>query len=251
MKRFLYITLSMLFLLACSNEDHFATHPGEGTVVLNEVHCQQVTSSVVKTRSIVDEGLALEILTSDGSVYRGYQYPAGATLPDKFSLIPGTYTLHTFTENESSWPTDNNGRGSAVYDVSESFNVQQDWVTYLDVEVPMINYGVTYTLPDNFSNWFPTCEFTVSGDGRTCPLTADQAAYFDPSNTSGFSFTLHLVNTNGEEYDVESPNYENPQAGLLYNVIYTFASDDDPTKIKIGISYDNHYEEIVSEITLY
>ena len=61
----------------------------------------------------------------------------------------------------------------------------------------------------------------------------------------------HLVNTDGEVYDLESPNYENPKAGLLYNVTYSFASDDDPTKLKIGINYDDHYEELVSEIILY
>ena len=115
----------------------------------------------------------------------------------------------------------------------------------------MINYGVTYSVPERFSEWFPTCEFTVSGDGRSCQITPDQAAYFDPSNAEGFSFSLHLVNTDGEVYDLETQTYESPKAGLLYNVTYTFSSDDDPTKLVIGISYDDTYEEIVSEVTLY
>lgn len=251
MKRFLYILLILPFLLACSDEEQAITNQGEGTLVLSELCRQQVIKSVVKTRSVVDADLAIEILTSDDALYRDYRYRAGADLPEKFSLIPANYILHAYTENATTWSTDNNGRGSAVYEVRKEFNVQPDWVTYLNVEVPMINYGVTYTVPEGFSNWFPTCEFTVSGDGRTCSLTSDQAAFFDPANVQGFSFTLHLMNSDGEVYDIEEQTYENPKAGLLYNVQYSYASDDDPTKLKIGISYDDHYEELVSEIILY
>lgn len=251
MKRIYYIFMLFPFLIACSNDEQEILGQGEGVLMINDLNRQQVAKATVKTRNTVDADLAVEILASDGNVYRGYEYAAGATLPDKFSLIPGNYTIHAYTENATTWATENAGRGSAVYEIRQDFNIQKDWVTYLDVQVPMTNYGVTYSVPEGFSEWFPTCQFTVSGDGRTCPLTQDQAAYFDPANTDGFSFTLHLVNNDGEVYDLEPQTYENPKAGLLYNVSYTFASDDDPTKLKIGISYDDTYEELVSEITLY
>lgn len=251
MKRLLYIILSVPFLIACSNEEQISMNNGEGMLVLNDLSRQKVVKSVVNTRNVVDTDLALEILTTDGNLYRDYHYAAGHALPDKFSLIPADYTLHAYTENASSWPIENDGRGAAVYEIRQDFNVQQDWVTYLNVSVPMINYGVTYSVPENFSNWFPTCQFTVTGDGRTCSLTSEQSAFFDPANVQGFSFTLRLVNKDGEVYDIEPQTYEDPKAGLIYNVTYTFASDDDPTKLKIGISYDDTYEEIVNEITLY
>ena len=251
MKRLLYIPALLFLLCACSGEEQTDTPQGEGSLVVTDLSRQQAARATVATRNAVDADLALEILASDGNVYRGYEYAAGATLPDKFSLIPGNYTIHARTENATTWTTENDGRGSAVYEIRQDFNIQKDWVTYLDVQVPMTNYGVTYTVPENFSNWFPTCQFTVSGDSRTCPLTQDQAAYFDPANTDGFRFTLHLVNADGEVYDLEPQTYENPKPGLLYNVTYTFASDDDPTKLKIGISYDDTYEELVSEIILY
>ena len=251
MKRIYYIFMLFPFLIACSNDEQEILGQGEGVLMINDLSRQQVAKATVKTRNTVDADLAVEILASDGNVYRGYQYAAGATLPDKFALIPGDYTIHAYTENATTWATENAGRGSAVYEIRQDFNIQKDWVTYLDVQVPMTNYGVTYSVPEGFSEWFPTCQFTVSGDGRTCPLTQDQAAYFDPANTDGFRFTLHLVNKDGEVYDLEPQTYENPKAGLIYNVTYTFASDDDPTKLKIGISYDDTYEELVSEITLY
>lgn len=251
MKRIYYIFMLFPFLIACSNDEQEILGQGEGVLMINDLSRQQVAKATVKTRNTVDADLAVEILASDGNVYRGYQYAAGATLPDKFALIPGDYTIHAYTENATTWATENAGRGSAVYEIRQDFNIQQDWVTYLDVQVPMTNYGVTYSVPEGFSEWFPTCQFTVSGNGRTCPLAQDQTAYFDPANTNGFSFTLHLVNNDGEVYDLETQTYENPKAGLLYNVSYTFASDDDPTKLKIGISYDDTYEELVSEITLY
>ena len=250
MKRLAYLLLLPL-LAACSTEEMPVHRDGEGTMVLGDLVREKAPGAIVKTRNAVDPELALEILAADGNVYRGYEYAAGATLPDKFSLIPATYTLHAYSENQTTWQSDNSGRGSAVYEIRQEFDVQKDWVTYLDVSVPMTNYGVTYTVPEGFSAWFPTCQFTVTGDGRTCPLTADQAAYFDPANTDGFRFTLHLVNADGEAYDLEPQTYENPKPGLLYNVTYTFASDDDPTKLKIGISYDETYEELVSEIILY
>ena len=251
MKRLLYIPALLFLLCACTSEEQTDTPQGEGSLVVTDLSRQQAARATVVTRNAVDTDLAVEILASDGNVYRGYEYAAGATLPDKFSLIPGNYTIHARTENATTWTTENDGRGSAVYEIRQDFNIQKDWVTYLDVQVPMTNYGVTYTVPENFAEWFPTCQFTVSGDSRTCPLTQDQAAYFDPANTDGFRFTLHLVNADGEVYDLEPQTYENPKPGLLYNVTYSFASDDDPTKLKIGISYDDTYEELVSEITLY
>ena len=250
MKRLSYILLLFAFLTGCSDEERILQPQSEGSLVLSNICCEQASATTVQTRSI-DADLALEILTSEGQVYRGYTYAAGATIPDRFSLIPANYTLHAYTENQATWPTDNDGRGSAVFEVREAFSVQSDWVTYLDVQVPMTNYGVTYSVPEGFANWFPTCQFTVSADGRTCPLATGQEAYFNPANIAGFTFTLHLVNTDGETYDIDAHTYENPKAGLLYNVHYSFASDDDPTKLKIGISYDDTYEEIVSELTLY
>lgn len=251
MKRLIYIMLLLPLLIACADGEKTVVSQGEGTLVVGKLSLAQSGMAVVATRTTVDPDLAFEILAADGSVYRGYQYAAGASFPDKFSLIPGSYTLHAYTENQTSWTADNNGRGSAVHETSEPFTVQQDWVTYVNVEVPMTNYGVTYTVPDGFQTWFPTCTFTVSGDGRTSTLTEGQAAYYNPANTEGFTFSIHLVNADGETYDIEPQTYQSPKAGLLYNVNLTFASDDDPTKIKIGISYDDTYEELVSEITLY
>ena len=253
MKHFSFFAFSLvtLFLIACTDDELSGVSRGEGVLIVNDLSCQAVAKSVIPTRSTVDPDLAFEILASDGNVYRGYQYAAGAALPDKFALIPGDYTLHAYTENQTTWPTDNDGRGSAVHEVSQSFSIQPDWVTYVNVEVPLTNYGVTYTVPEGFASWFPTCVFTVSGDSRTCSLTTDQTAYFDPTNVAGFTFAIHLANADGETYDIEPHNYQNPQAGVIYNVNLSFASDDDPTKLKIGISYDDTYEEIVHEITLY
>ena len=251
MKRLLYISALLCLLAACSSEQQPDQPRDAGALVLGSISRQLASTTTLTTRNAVDPDLAVEILASDGNVYRGYQYAAGEALPDKFSLIPGNYTVHAYTENANTWATENDGRGSAVYEIRQDFTIQKDWVTYLDVLVPMTNYGVTYSVPENFDQWFPTCQFTVTSNSRTCPLAPAQAAYFDPESTAGFSFTLHLVNTDGEVYDLEPQTYENPKAGLLYNVTYTFASDDDPTKLKIGISYDDHYEELVSEIILY
>lgn len=250
MKRVLHFFLLLPLLMACSNEDDITMAEGEGRLVINNVVRQEIAKSSVHTRSAVDADLALEILDAEGNVYRGMQYVAGAALPQTFSLIVGDYTLRAYTENQTTWTTDNDGRGSAIYEGEEHFGIEADWVTYVNLAVPMINYGVTYTVPEHFDEWFPTCEFTVGCGDRSCQLTTGQTAYFDPADAY-FAFSLHLINSEGEEYDVELQTYDNPKAGIIYNVNLGFASDDDPTKLKIGISYDDTYEEIVHEITLY
>ena len=143
MKRLLYIPALLFLLCACSGEEQTDTPQGEGSLVVTDLSRQQAARATVVTRNAVEADLALEILASDGNVYRGYEYAAGATLPDKFSLIPGNYTIHARTENATTWTTENDGRGSAVYEIRQDFNIQKDWVTYLDVQVPMTNYGIT------------------------------------------------------------------------------------------------------------
>ncbi len=249
MKRILYILLFLPLLMACTNE--VMTPVGEGELVVSDLRCKVAATSVVTTRSSVDPTLAVEILDADGHVYRGMSYEPGAVLPNRFSLIVGDYTFHAFTENATTWLTDNNGLGSAVYEGSQPFTIQPNWVSYVKMEVPMINYGVSYSVPANFSTWFPTCELTVTSGSRSCTLSAGQTAYFAPADNQGFTFQLHLVNTDGETYDLEQRTYDNPRGGLMFDIVYSFATDDDPTKLNIGISYDDTFVEIAHGITLY
>lgn len=220
-------------------------------MVVSDLRCKVTSTAVVSTRATVDPTLAVEILDADGNVYRGMSYEPGVTLPNRFSLIVGDYTFHAFTPNATTWLTDNNGLGSAVYEGRQSFTILPQWVSYVQMEVPMVNYGVTYTVPENFSTWFPTCDLTVSSGARSCTLSAGQTAYFAPAENLGFTFQLHLVNTDGEEYNLEQHTYDNPHGGLIFNIVYSFATDDDPTKLNVGISYDDTFEEIAHSITLY
>ena len=249
MKRILYILLLLPLLRACTNEDMAPL--GEGELVVSDLRCKVTSTAVVSTRATVDPTLAVEILDADGYVYRGMSYEPGATLPNRFSLIVGDYTFHAYSANATTWLTDNNGLGSAVYEGSQSFTIQPNWVSYVKMEVPMTNYGVSYTVPENFSTWFPTCELTVTSGTRSCTLSTGQTAYFAPVENQGFTFQLHLVNTDGETYDLEMRTYDNPRAGLMFDIVYSFATDDDPTKLNIGISYDDTFEEIAHSITLY
>ena len=117
MKQILYIFILLSILAACSNEERLDVLQGEGTLVVSDLSLQRAARSSVMTRNAVDPDLAVEILASDGNVYRGYKYAAGEALPDKFSLIPADYTLHAYSENASRWQTENDGRGAAVYEV--------------------------------------------------------------------------------------------------------------------------------------
>ncbi len=248
MKRFFGILFSLLLLASCSTDESFLPDGRvEGTLVLTNLTAKQGEGTVLKTRA-VDAGLAVEILNAQGSLYNAMTYSAG-TCPSKLTMEPGEYTLHSYSENQTTWKTDNGGLGSALYDVEQSFTIEQDWTTYLDVQVPMTNYGVGYSLAESLVSWFPTFEFTVSSGGRTCSPTVAQTAYFDPADKS-FTFTLHVVNIDGESYTTDAITFPYPEAGHIYMVNYDFADPDDPSKLTIQITYDDEVEEVETIIYL-
>ena len=114
-KTYTALLLMLATLLTCCTDEQSGPH-AEGTLILSDISCKDVPRAVVKTRNAIDSDLAIEILASDGNVYRGYQYGAGEALPDKFSLIPASYTLHAYSENAGTWESSNGGLGSAIYE---------------------------------------------------------------------------------------------------------------------------------------
>lgn len=239
--RFTIFTLfAALTLSSCVSEHVPTPQAGKGTLVLSDVSRVQAEGTPIVTRA-VDADLAVEILDEDGTPREGMVYAAGAVVPDKLLMPVGNYQIHAYSENQTSWRTENGGLGGPVYDVTQSFAIEADWITYLDVAVPMLNYGITYSLPDNFAFWFPTAEFTVNNGTLSLSPGIGETAYFDPNANDTFTFSLHLINTDGEEYTTEAHTFEHPKAGHLYEVHYSFVSEDDPSHLRINITYEDNF----------
>ena len=250
MTRLLYMLslLAPVLLTACVSEQFPTRKVGKGTLMLSSINRVQAKGTTIATRA-VDNDLAVEILNEDGTLYGGMSYAAGTEVPPKFILPVGNYFLHAYSENQNTWSSENGGLGAPVYDVRQPFTIESDWITYLDVSVPMLNYGVTYSVPTNFDAWFPTADFTVTVASRSLQPTTEQVVYFDPDD-GDFAFSLHLVNSDGEEYTTETHTFAAPAAGHLYDVHYSFVSDDDPSRLRITITYEDFEEVIDTEIIL-
>lgn len=195
---------------------------GEGSLALESIDFQTPAAQVISTRAI-DPSLAVEILSPDGSVYGGMSYAAGSSIPAKFILPVGQYTLHCHTENLTTWPSENGGLGGAAFESSTPFSIENDYVTYLNVKVPMVNFGVTFSLPEAFSQWFTASELTISAGGVSHTLTTEGSKAYFAAGSSEFTYSLHLVNTSGETYDLPVGTFSGPLAGTMYEVKCRFA----------------------------
>ena len=90
----------------------------------------------------------------------------------------------------------------------------------------MLVYAVQLTLPDSFSEWFPTYAFTVTSGARSVVLKAGETAYFSYTSGTTFAYKLTMQNTDGEEQSKEGTYGTDPvvQQGHLYDVNYSLAN---------------------------
>lgn len=240
MKRlFLHTVMMMatLWLASCSGVEEIPSVGGTGTVVLSLV---RGNVPQVATRAI-DSDLALDIVRSDGSVYR--QYAAGE-VPDKMEVEAGvTYTLRIYTDNQTTWQTAADGAGEACYYGETNVIVGEDETVYCTYRVPMTNYAVTLTLPELFDELFSSYTFTVSGSGRDVSLREGQKAYFSLRD-DGFTYQLQATNTDGRTSRHAAIEYPEVAAGKLYNIRYMYATDFNSGGIDIDITDNTEHEDV-------
>lgn len=230
MKSFFYITLALVALISCSKEPSASV--GEGTLSIESIDFQGPVAQVISTRA-VDPLLAVDILSSDGSVLE--HYATGASVPSKLVLPVGEYTLHCYSENIGSWASDNGGRGSAAFEFSTPFSIETDYITYLTVKVPMINIGLKVSFPEGFSQWFPTAQFTVTSGTGSIVLGPQNSELYFPAGTGTLSYRLHVENTDGEAFDMPQGQITEPKVGTVYSIEYRFVSPKTSRSSEVGM----------------
>lgn len=211
----LYLLLGTFLLASCQQEETLPDNTATGYLVLESIDVQ-VNQQTVSSRA-VDADLYVDILQED-AIFR--QYGPGM-VPDRIELPVGTYRLHVYNA-AATLPDPYDGNGVAIFEYTgEPITVEANGTTLIEeIEVPMINFGVTLQLPEEFNTYFKNYAFTVTSD-RSVELKEGETAYFpyDSDNVT-FSYSLKATNADGEESEPEGGTRNEVVSGTIYTVSY-------------------------------
>lgn len=217
-----------LLTAACQQDELQPT--GQAILELELIRAGRPTA----TTRAVDEDLAVAIFYADGAPFK--QYNPGE-IPSKIVLAPGRFRIVAYTDNQSSWPSANSGRGAACHYGDTIITMENDMVFRLHMEVPATNYAVGLQLPNRFNDLFRSYTFTLKSGTRTTTISEDQKAYFDIAD-GGFSYALSATNTDGKTSAHSAIDFPDVAKGKLFTVRYSFDSDATSGGVDIVITDD-------------
>ena len=215
-KKLLYPLCAALLLAGCS-QDEWTGEAAYGYLALDGISLQSI--EVVPVTRAVDSDLYIEICQGDQQValYEPEELPADATV----KVPVGTYTLKAYNaayNEQESWG--DNEPGEAAYYAETPISVAENKTNAVTLNVPMVNFGVTFSLPENFKNWFKNPSFSVSAGNRSVQLATGQTAYFPYSEGIQFTYTLAALNQDNEN-NIDPGTYTPVEAGTVYTVTYS------------------------------
>ena len=215
MKQYILCIMLGIFLLAsCQKEERFAEESATGFLSLTGITLQADIQTI--SSRAVDSELYVEILQNE-ETYRLYE---PGTVPDKIELPAGTYQLRAYN---AAFQMENpyEDLGNAVfYQEGTTFEVKAGEVTPLELKVPMINFGVTLRLPEEFAAYFgENYTFTVTSD-RSVRLKEGETVYFPYSENMTFSYSLTAINGDDEVTVPQGGTCTNVTSGTIYTVSY-------------------------------
>lgn len=224
------LALGLAGLTACVGADD-AGAVATGTVVL-QLQCGQVPT--VASRAGVDSDLALVITRTDGKAFAdgrsAIEFAAG-TVPARLELEVGTFNLHVYTNNQTTWATANDGRGEACHIGDTQVTVGEDDIVYCTYRVPMTNYAVALSLPERFNELFTLYSFSLTSGDRKVVINASQTAYFAPED--GFTYSLTARNTDGKTSTHAPAAFGTVEAGKCYTVTYGYGLDASSSNARV------------------
>ena len=215
MKQYILCIMLGIFLLAsCQKEERFAEESATGFLSLTGITLQADIQTI--SSRAVDSELYVEILQNE-ETYCLYE---PGTVPDKIELPAGTYQLRAYN---AAFQMENpyEDLGNAVfYQEGTTFEVKAGEVTPLELKVPMINFGVTLRLPEEFAAYFgENYTFTVTSD-RSVRLKEGETVYFPYSENMTFSYSLTAINGDDEVTAPQGGTCTKVTSGTIYTVSY-------------------------------
>lgn len=213
-----YFIVGLFLLTGCTQEELSLTESDQiGYLTVEDLTLQQAEQISVGSRA-VDADLYVELTDTKATT----TYNPGA-VPAKIELTTGTCTVKAYNAAYK-----DNTTNAAKYYAETTVEIKEGKVEYLSLEVPMVNYGVTLSLPDNFSGWFSDYTFSIGKSAATETLKEDEVIYFDYQQGDVLSYSLKV--TSKEEADVtftQTGSYGSDEgkaieSGKIYQIIYNW-----------------------------
>ena len=231
MMKNIYTTIfaSLLLLLAsCSESEQPIV--GSGYLVLSGLELQATETEQVSTRT-VDEDFTVVIYQEGetNTVAATITYAANNEQGSKVELTAGNYYLQAYNQAYA----DGNYTKPVYFYQSELFTIEEDWITYVEAKVPLINFGVRLVLPDNFDDFFTAASLSVTVGSVSQTVGNGETVYFPTpaeDGTTTFSYTFSATNNDGEtnnsssSYGNNSPEGSRVAPGTVYEVTYNYAT---------------------------
>lgn len=216
-----YFIVGLFLLTGCTQEELSLTESNQvGYLTVEDLTLQQAELISVDSRA-ADADLYVEITDAKATT----TYNPGA-VPAKIELTAGTCTVKAYNAAYK-----DNTTNAAKYYAETTVEIKEGKVEYLSLEVPMVNYGVTLSLPDNFSDWFSDYTFSIGKSAATETLKEDEVIYFDYQQGDILSYSLSV--TSKEEADgifEQTGSYGSDEgkaieAGKIYRITYNWATE--------------------------
>lgn len=220
MKQTLY-TLYCLFLLVSCQQEDMPSNQFNGYLQLQSVAATPIVTDDVTTRA-VEEDLYIKIKGAEvDTIFEPGEFPQ-----TRIELATGNYELEAYNVAYNSQTMN-----APQYYAKQTFNIEAEKVRYLDVEVPMINVGISLVaFSDELSGLFtnPYLTFYTTDPESKQTLQPDETVYFDYSTGMTFSYTLTATNADNETFTTEVKTYgseEQPvMPGRCYVISYSLAA---------------------------
>lgn len=218
----LYFIAGLFLLTGCTQEEPSLTESDQiGYLTVEDLTLQQAEQISVGSRA-VDADLYVEITDTKATT----TYNLGA-VPAKIELTTGTCTVKAYNAAYK-----DNTPNAAKYYAETTVEIKEGKVEYLSLEVPMVNYGVTLSLPDNFSYRFTDYTFSIGKKTatETSVLKEGEVIYFDYQKGDVLSYSLKV--TSKEEADgtfMQTGSYGSDEGkaiepGKIYQITYHWAT---------------------------
>lgn len=224
--------MCIVMLTGCQQQDDMTLATG-----VLELELSRAGHPAVATRA-VDDDLCVDILDDEGTLLNHY---AAGTVPAKIVLAPGNFVLRAYTDNQTSWPTANSGKGTACYYAETTFSMENDMVFRMRLDVPMTNYAVSLALPEHFHELFSSYTFTLHSGTRTVTINEGEKAYFAVAE-GGFSYALRATNTDNVTHSHSAIDFPDIEAGKVFTVSYSYDSNATSGGVDIIITDDMETE---------
>ena len=227
-----HLLLPLVLLSSCQQEELPGTDAGYGYLAIADVSVQTVNVNTIRTRSVADDlSLRGEIWQDGKKVKELSQEELSQTIRQK----TGDFTLKIFSQSYTEYAGWTNADlGEPVYYAEQPFTITEVDTNRVAVELPMINFGVSLSLPEGFDTWFKTYAFTAQVGERTVALQTGQTAYFPHAEGATLAYTLEATNTD-DETSQETGTYGGADTGeaLQPNTLYTVTYDFQTNQLKM------------------